>query len=142
MNNRPSELLSAFLEDRIRAGANSDEIAALTAEACRGIDAALAPILGRRGVAALVTHSLQVTARAHDYLAAVTDSQSSSVDIGLLQSVLAVQDRAEAAACGLLFLNTFHGLLMNLIGASLTGQLLRSVWAISLSGTSAQDSPT
>jgi hypothetical protein len=140
MNKQPSDLVSAFLAEGMRSGASSDEIAELTADACRGIDAALTPIVGRLGAAALINRSLGLTARTYHWIAAVAEgSNPMAVDVAALESALARQTSAEAAASSVLFLKTFNGMLINLIGASLTERLLRSVWATLLSGPSAQD---
>jgi len=99
----------------------------------------MAPVIGRRGVAALLNRSLHLAARTHSWIEGMTDADPSGIDVDALESVLARQTSADAAAGGLLFLTTFNNSLMNLIGPSLTGRFLHPVWATSLSGTSAQD---
>jgi len=139
MNNQPSDLMTSFFAAGMRSGASSDEIAELTAEACRGFDAALTPIVGKLGVAALVNRSLHLTARTHAWMAAVAEGNPIAVDVTSLKSALAQQTSAEAAASSVLFLTTFNDMLIKLIGASLAERLLRSVWTTFLSGPSAQD---
>ena len=136
MNSQPRDHLTSVLEDRLHAGASSDQIADLIAVACQGIDAALAPILGRRGVDALFRRSLHLTGRRHRWLAATIEGDQAIFNVGALKSSLALQTSSEAASGGLLLLKTFNDLLVNLIGPSLTERLLRSVWATLLSGPS------
>ena len=139
MNNQPIDLVAAFFAEGTRSGASSDEIAELTAEACGGIDAALTPIVGRLGAAALLNRSLHLAGRVHGWMAALVEDDPVVVDAAALKSALARQTSAEATAGSVLFLKTFNYMLINLIGASLAERLLRSVWATFLSGPSAQD---
>lgn len=65
------------------------------------------------------------------------------LDAALLVSLLAQRSSDEAAATGNCFLQTCHGLLCSLIGASLTERLLRTVWGTpepSLKSPTPQDS--
>ena len=139
MNNQPSDLMTSFFAAGMRSGASSDEIAELTVEAYRDIDAALTPVVGRLGAAALLNRSLHLTARTHGWLAAVSRGSQTALDVAALKSALAQQTSAEAAASSVLFLTTFNDMLIKLIGASLAERLLRSVWTTFLSGPSAQD---
>jgi len=139
MNNQSIDSMNAFFAAGMRSGASSDQIAELTAAACRGIDAALTPIVGRLGAAALLNRSLHLTARTHGWLAAQGEGNQMALDVAALQSALAQQTSAEAAASSVLFLTTFNDMLIKLIGASLAERLLRSVWATFLSGPSVQD---
>lgn len=95
----------------------------------RGVEAALTPVIGPRGVAALYRRSLHVTARSHPWLAAASDGYDTGIDVARLQALLEQQTGAQAAAVGGELLNTFHELLASLIGASLTERMLRAVWA-------------
>ena len=139
MNSQPIDFMTAFLAAGMRSGASSDQIAELTAVACRGIDAALTPIIGRLGAAALLNRSLHLTARTHGWLATLGEGNQMAFDVAALKSVLAQQTSAEAAASSVLFLTTFNDMLMKLIGASLAERLLRPVWATFVSGPSTQD---
>jgi len=138
MNNQSIDSMNAFFAAGMRSGASSDQIAELTAAACRGIDAALTPIVGKLGAAALLNRSLHLTARAHGWLEALGEGNQMALDVAALQSALAQQTSAEAAASSVL-LTTFNDMLIKLIGASLAERLLRSVWATFLSGPSVQD---
>ena len=132
--NQPSiDLIASFLSNHIRPGASSDQIAASVAAACRGIETALAPVIGRRGVAALLGRSLQITAKTHGWVEGVmTEGNPSDIDIEGFASSIARQTPANAAAGGQLFLGTFNNLLMSLIGPPLSWRFLRPVWTSSL----------
>ena len=106
---------------------------------CRDLDAALAPVLGRRGVGALYKRSLHLIAPAHPWLPAVEEDLPGTMDLAPLQQVIARQTAAAAAAAGADLLQTFRELLVGLVGASLTERLLRSVGPPFTSGPTGQD---
>ena len=126
--------------------AGPDASAAQVADACierwNEIDAALAPIIGHGGVVALYKRSLHVTALAYPCLSGTAESVQPTLDAEALRTALSNRPRAEAADAGGAVLLTFHELLTQLIGAPLTEQLLRTVWARFLSGETAQDLPS
>ena len=64
---------------------------------------------------------------------------ASAVDT--LLAWLAMRSPTEALESGDAYLQTFHDLLVTLIGSSLTERLLRTVWPSISSGTPAQDTP-
>ena len=113
---------------------NPERVAAEVAAAWRDIDDALTPIIGKRGVAALYGRSVHLAGRAHPWLASAELGAPASMDLSLLVSKFSSQTAAEAAAGGGQLLHALHELLTNLIGASLTERLLRSVWARFLVG--------
>ena len=129
MPSQDSDRVAAFLARRLETGADPADIAEAIAAACQQIDAALTPIIGSRGVAALFKRSLHLTGRGHSWVAAMHEAAGADLDIATLKSILSAQSGAEAAAGGALFLETFNKLLADLIGPSLTERLLRSVWA-------------
>lgn len=95
---------------------------------CR-IEAALAPVIGQRGVAALYRRSLHLTRGAHPVLAAITDGEHGADDfVPLRQALLQGGETANAEAAQTALLKTFQELLTSLIGGALTDQLLRAVW--------------
>ena len=130
---------SAPLARRVGADASAAQIAAAAVATWQEIDAALAPIVGPRGVAALYQRSLHLTSAAHPWLAGTSAGLHASLDLAALESVLAQQGSASATAGGDALFQTFHQLLATLVGASLTERLLRSVWANTSSGSPAQD---
>ncbi|MDB5815997.1 MAG: hypothetical protein JWN23_3114 [Rhodocyclales bacterium] len=104
------------------------------------IDAALRPIIGQGGVAALYKRSLYLSAQAHPWLGSTQEGVQAPMDLAALKVVIAEQTNANAAAGSRALLHTFNELLTSLVGPSLTERLLRSVWANSFSGSPAQDS--
>jgi hypothetical protein len=142
----------ASQEDRIalavaqRAGQGADaaRIASSVCAFWEQIEAALAPLVGQRGVAALYRRSLYLAAVGHPWLEPPEDPQP-ALDLTALNSMLARQNSAEeAAAGGVAMLQAFQTLLTSLIGSSLTERLLDTVWKTqSLSnGLPVQDSST
>lgn len=103
------------------------------------IDAALSPIVGTRGVAALYKRSLYLCGTTHPRLAALHEDVQRVVDLDALKAVLARQSSSDAASAADALFQTFYQLLSSLIGASLTERLLRSVWSDASGGLPAQD---
>lgn len=108
-------------------GADAAQIADLSVSTWREVDAALSPIIGQRGVAALYKRSLYLTRAEHPCLSAVYEGELGPGEFAGLRTALSGQSSAGATAANGALLRAFHDLLANLIGASLTGQLLRSV---------------
>ncbi|MDQ6645911.1 MAG: hypothetical protein M3Y93_01595 [Pseudomonadota bacterium] len=105
-----------------------------------GVVAALSPIIGQAGVAALFKRSVFLTRNAHPCLSDINDGElSSKVEFAGLQIVLAQLDRVEAVAVNTTLLQNFHDLLNSLIGASLSKRLLRPVWDAPSSGDAVQE---
>jgi hypothetical protein len=148
MQSQERDSVAAFLEDAVSAGRSSAEVAKLVARALLGIDKALAPIVGQRGVAALYRRSLHRCRPTTPWLPAAADGADptvfvdSAMDIASLNSALASRTAMEAALAGTQLLESLCTLLNGLIGESLTERLLRPVWATFLSGASAQDTKT
>jgi hypothetical protein len=92
------------------------------------IDAALSPILGQRGIAALYQRSLHLVRAEHSWLAAAHDAESMPQSMGALHRSLSRQSGPNAAAATGALLQAFHDLVTNLIGLSLAERLLRPVW--------------
>ncbi|MBT9528115.1 MAG: hypothetical protein IV105_22885 [Rhizobacter sp.] len=106
------------------------------------MEAALAPVLGRRGVVALYKRSLHLNVTAYPWLALVPEGtdEALAIDLMPLRSMLARQSGADAAEVGAALIHTFIELLTSLMGASLSERLLDSVWASPPNGgPSAQD---
>ena len=134
-----SRQLPCALESLARQGGNTAQIVAAIVSAWTQIEAALTPIIGQHGVAALYERSLYLTRVNHPWLAAVPENTEARMDLTALSSVLAKQKSAAAAAGGGAHLQAVYELLSSLIGASLTGRLLRSTWSGSFTGRAAQD---
>ncbi|MEP7313298.1 MAG: hypothetical protein ABI859_11995 [Pseudomonadota bacterium] len=120
-------------------GTGAAQIADALIATCARIDTALTPIIGSRGVAALSKRSIHLAGQSHPWLLDPSQGPQSALDLVALRSGVAAQNDAEAAAGGELFLHTFSEVLARLVGASLTEQLLRSVWARPSSSAPAQD---
>lgn len=126
--------------DTLRNESDADMVAASAAAIWRDVQAALAPIVGERGVAALYKRSLHLACGDHPWLnAAFEDDVPLLFDA--LRRALAQRTAAEAAAGHGALLQLFHDLLTSLIGSSLTERLLGSPPVVNFSsGAAAQDS--
>ena len=130
--------IAALLAGAVSDGASSRQVAGMVASAFRGIDQALTPIIGQRGVAALYKRSMHLASQTHPWLPRTREGVHPAMDVAALKTELALQSASAAAAAGGQLLQTFCELLISLIGPSLTDRLLRPVWATLLSGASAQ----
>src|SRR5437868_11098878 len=95
----------------------------------RSVDAALAPILGTRGVTALYQRSIFLTSATHPWLASLQDGVDGRIDLAALKAAFTQQSSADASAGGNALMQAFHRLLTSLVGASLTERLLHPVWS-------------
>jgi hypothetical protein len=139
MEHQAYRRIASPLAKRIGEGADAAKIAEATIAIWRDIDAALNPVIGHQGVAALYLRSLFLARRSRPWLASSDDGAQTSIDYAALESTFAKQSSSEAVAGGDLLFQTFHGLLTSLVGPSLTERLLRSAWANTTSGPSAMD---
>lgn len=134
--------IRSFLSQRARDGASAGQVADLVDSAWEQIAAALAPVIGQRGVAALYKRSLHLATASHAWLTAAQGGGSlAEMDLAALRAQLVQHSGAEAAAAGAALLLSFHGLVGSLIGPALSGQLLGEVWVKFFSGSPAQDPP-
>lgn len=92
----------------------------------QAITAALTPIVGQRGVSALLKRSLHLNQGQHHCLAAVFASNGEAVDLTALHTALLQQAADTAAAAQAALLQTFVDLLNRLIGPALTERLIGS----------------
>jgi hypothetical protein len=118
----------APLAARLEKDAEAGQIAAAVVAIWLEIDAALHPIIGRQGVAALFNRSLHLTAATFPWLAQDRSAAQPAADPLVLKAALAAQSAVSAAAGGSALLQSFHGLLASLVGPALTEQLLGSIW--------------
>lgn len=123
-----SQRFTVALVHRLEHGATSADLAHATTEIWRGIDAALSPIIGRRGVDALFRRSVHVAMQRHEWLAQVYTDTLELPGLANLANALERQPADQAASGGGALIDTFHTLLIGLIGASLTERLFRAVW--------------
>jgi hypothetical protein len=120
--------LTAPLAYRIGDDATASQVAVVFGALWHELDAALSPIVGRRGVGALGQRSLHLAATSHAWLVAGQSNGPAMLDVALLMPLLAQRSNDEAVAAASCFLQTFRELLASLIGLSLTERLLRPVW--------------
>jgi hypothetical protein len=131
--------ISASLARRGDADATAAQIAQTVFIKCQAIEAALAPIIGLRGVTALHRRSLHLAGRSHPWLAGKPLSEPASDDLGILKTLLSRQTSSDAALGGAAFLQAFYDLLSSLVGPSLTERLLRSIWIDFMGARPSQD---
>ena len=127
------------LEALVARGADIGEIADAAIALWSAIDAALAPVIGPRGSTALYKRSLHLSRGSYPWLGAAYEGAGKPADFSSLRAALLQQPPARAAAGNYAALKTFHDLLADLIGRSLTQRLLQAVWESPSSGTAAQD---
>jgi hypothetical protein len=134
-----SRQIVASLAHRVGPDADTARIAQAIVSTLQDMDAALTPIIGQQGVAALYRRSLHLCASRHPRLAGTCDGVQAAPDPTALESVLIEQSEADAWFFGEALLMTYYELLTTLIGPSLTARLLRGVWEPSLSDTPSQE---
>lgn len=105
-------------------GSDSGQVADSALSIWREIDACLAPVIGRRGVEALFQRSLHLVERDYPWLLAAHSAANELSDFTALWQALGLQTCIKAVAGNAALLNAFYSLLINLIGESLTRQLL------------------
>jgi hypothetical protein len=139
MQSQERDRIAAFLDNEVANGVSSEVVASWVATIFEGIDQALNPIIGQRGMAALYKRSLHLSRPLHLWLPVAAEEGEARMDLVSLTAALATQTAVEAAAAGTLLLASLHALLTTLIGELLTERLLRPVWATFLSAPSARD---
>lgn len=108
-------------------GADSASIADQAFAMWTRVEAALAPIIGQRGFAALFKRSMLLASAAYTPLAEVAAEADTPGCLTALRARLSEQSSASAVAAHGALLQTFCDLLAGLIGESLTERLLRPV---------------
>lgn len=108
-------------------GHEAARVAEATTTTLLAIDAALSPIISERGVAALYRRSLFLIRQGRPWLDPVYAADPAPGDYSALRSALSEQDDGDALHVADELLRTFHGLLVSLIGESLTARLLGSI---------------
>lgn len=131
----------APLDSRSRDGADAAKLADAAVAHWNAIDAALSPIIGRLGVAALYDRSLFLAAKSHPWLARERGSDVLGMDLPALRTVLVGRDASEIAEASAASLQAFMKLLASLVGPSLAERLLGPLWAPPTAGTAEQDTP-
>ena len=134
-----SRWMSTPLAHRVAQDADAADIAEAVIAIWHEVDVALTPIVGPLGVVALFRRSLFLSGAALPGLANWRDSVQTTLDPATLRSALLQLGKADAAAAGNTFLQTFYELLASLVGPSLSERLLRSAWANTSGNQAAQD---
>ena len=120
-------------------GADARQVARAAVAIWRAIDEALSPVIGPRGSSALYRRSLHLVRGAFPWLAAAYEGATQPGDFSALEAALSQQTSKTAASAHDALVHTFHDLLADLIGRSLTQRLLQAVWEPPSSGTAVQD---
>jgi hypothetical protein len=131
-----SAALTSGLAKRAQSEADAVQIAEAMVATWQCIDAALAPVIGSKGTAALYERSCHLTGRTHSWLA------DAAIDPAALKSVVARQSDTDAVLGCSALVQTFDRLLGDLIGPSLAKRLLGSACADAASGSPARDTKT
>lgn len=140
MDSRESSRLTAPLACRMANGADSRQIADAIGAMWTDIEAALQPVFGRRGVAALFKRTLHRNAARHVWLEPAKPAGDDAVcRLADLQALFAAQTPVRASEAGNMLFDNFRELLTSLIGAQLSEQLLKAAWSPSSSAAAAQD---
>lgn len=134
-----AQLIQSSLSRCAGAGWDTVSIASKVVSVWRDIDAALAPVIGHRGVAALFSRSFHLTRADYPWLTASHESMAEPMDFAALQSTLSQQTTGSVVSLNGALLQKFVELLANLIGVSLTERLLRPVIDIHSAGDTAQE---
>ena len=138
----PNPWLAATLRARVGQSVDPARIADVLVSILREVEAALAPVIGLRGVALLYRRTLYLSPNFQPLLAVTLDKAQglpTSLDFNALRAMLAQHSGADAITDGTALLQTLYDLLIELVGLSLTERLLRSVGANSPSGLPGPD---
>lgn len=122
-----AEHIQSSLSKRAAAGWDTGSIASLIVSVWRDIDAALAPIIGHRGVGALFRRTLHLIRQDYPWLMASHESMADPIDFMALHATLSQRPSANVVAANGALLQKFLEQLVSLIGESLTDRLLRAV---------------
>ncbi|CAD5201954.1 hypothetical protein [Pseudomonas sp. FEN] len=136
---KESRQIVASLAHRVGPNADIEKVAQAIIATLQEMGAALTPIIGQQGVAALYRRSLHLCTSTHPRLAGTYDSAQAAMELTVLSSVLVEQSETDALFFGEVLLTTYYQLLTTLIGPSLTARLLSGVWEPSLSDTPSQE---
>lgn len=135
----PVRPLEATAAQPAAAGTDAILFAASAVSTWREIDGVLSSVIGQQGFAALYRRSLRLTSADHPCLVAASDDELWPGRFAALETALAQQARSQAAATNDELLRTFHDILTQLVGASLTKRLLGPLMDYPASGAHTQD---
>jgi hypothetical protein len=132
------QITLTFAQLAVNCGSIDQVIDCAIATWCK-VDAALSPVIGPGGVAALYRRSLYLRRADFRWLAAVHENALLPDNYTALRSALGKQTDATVVQATGALLQTFVDLLTNLLGDTLTDRLLRPVWDNPSSGDAVQD---
>ena len=121
------------------ASADARAVAARALAHWQRVDAALSPVIGHGGVAALYRRSLFLVRAERPWLPGVHAGALDPVEFSELQAALALQTADAAEAANQALQRTFHDLLASLVGSALTERLLPPPPAPTSNGDAVQD---
>lgn len=124
---------------RRSAAADAVSVAGAAATLCRDVERVLTPIVGTRGVAALLHRSLFLTAKEHPFLALPAPLTAPDEIAGHLRAALLTVPAEPGLTGAAALFDAFDTLLASMIGPALTARLLGPVWDLPSSGDAAQD---
>lgn len=107
--------------------ANTNQIASAAQETWRDINIILMPIIGRRGVIALIKRSVHLQQAKYKLLDEIQVARICPEKFSALHTILIKQNHANADLISSALLNCFYDLLINFIGAPLAHQLFHAV---------------
>ena len=128
MEYQESSRLTHGLAQLAKQGADAARIASAIVSTWVKIESSLAPVIGKRGLAALYERSLHMARAGHPWLAPAHEGVETIMDLTALKTALMGQDSASAAAGGGAHLQALYEVLGSLISPSLTHRLLGSIW--------------
>lgn len=120
-------------------GGDSQSIADVAVSVWLAIDAALSPVIGPRGNAALYRRSLHLARAHYPWLDIAYSGAVQPGDYSALRDALSQQPPSDATQAHEATLQIFQDLLAELIGRSLSQRLLQAVWEPPSSRGTAQD---
>jgi len=140
VESQESHRIVVTLVQRARDGTDVQELADFVVSAWQTLETSLSPIIGQRSVATLYKRSFYLASRKHPWLMDMHEGMQATMNLAALKAALLEQSSSEIAVGAGSALQMFYEVLTNLIGASLTERLSRSVWA-ELLPASTQDNP-
>jgi len=133
------EFADSIFAQRCPENASACQVADIACKIWHNINIALSPVIGHHGVVALLNRSLHLQYIYYPALKAIHGSKILHGEFPALHNLLIKETTTNAVLINSELLNTFYELLTNLIGASLTYQLLYSVLAPYSNGDPVQD---
>jgi hypothetical protein len=109
---------------------DANAVAEATLSIWHELAARLTPLIGTRGVYAIFSRSLHLTSFSFPWLAVAADGENSTTQLANLRTSIKSRKPADAAEASHTLLETYIELLAILIGESLTGRLLGSIWML------------